>query len=324
MPVKNMQAFIDETLKTIQHQSHERWELLIIDDHSEDRTWKIIQAYKKDPRIHCWSNPKSGILPALQLGLSLAKGEFITRMDGDDLMPTKKLEWMSKKLMKSDSRTIVTGKVKYFSSQSVSQGYLNYESWLNERIERKDHWKWIYRECVVASPNWMMRTNEFKEIGGFEDLTYPEDYDMMLRCYQHGFRIESLKQTTLYWREHPARTSRNSKHYNQESFFRLKILRFLNFENIKGPVFLIGTMRKGKLTAKLLINKKVLFYWFGRSQEPDRKNIYGVPIQHIDHLPQAHQAKALISIFPEPSAKQNLEDFLNTKGFHPGINCWYL
>ncbi len=324
MPLKNMQAYLAETLKSIQQQSHALWELHIVDDHSEDDTMNIVRQFSEDERISYVTNTGNGIIPALQKAFAQCNGTMITRMDGDDLMPTHRLASMTHALARSGSKTMVTGKVKYFGESPVSEGYLKYEQWLNERIVQEDHWDWIYRECVVASPNWMMYKEALEAIGGFDELLYPEDYDLILRCYNHQFQIKGIHETTLLWREHPKRTSRNSQHYNQESFFALKIKRFLAFESQHKSLYLIGTMRKGKLAARCLLQENEAFQWFDRQQEGHRKKIYGQDIHDINLMPENKEAHALITVFPEDEERNVLESFLNNLGFEFGHNCWYL
>ena len=117
--------------------------------------------------------------------------------------------------------------VKYFGEKPISEGYLKYENWINEINLTGKQWQQVYRECVIASPNWMVRKSDLDNIGGFNDLIYPEDYHLVFKWYQNRFDIHTIPEVTLYWREHPERTSRNSEYYAQKSFFNLKIHQFI-------------------------------------------------------------------------------------------------
>ena len=172
LPFRNAAPWIKETIDSILLQSHQDWELLCINDHSEDETEDLIRKFN-DSRIRLVQNSGMGIIPALQTGLSSATGEFLTRMDADDLMPENKLRLLLSKASKD--RFVVTGKVQYFSEDKVSEGYKKYESWLNLRIENNDHFDHIYRECVIASPNWLVSTEIIRKDRIFEQLNYPED-----------------------------------------------------------------------------------------------------------------------------------------------------
>src|SRR5690606_4549742 len=139
MPLKNASQWVEETIQSILKQTHEDWELIVVDDHSEDHSIEIVSNYvHQDNRIQLFKNASKGIIPALQLAFEKASGTYITRMDADDIMPVNRLKLMVEQLQNLPDKAIVTGKVKYFSDTAVSPGYLKYEQWLNERVEQQD------------------------------------------------------------------------------------------------------------------------------------------------------------------------------------------
>lgn len=324
MPVKNVENYIEDCIHSIRSQSFPDWELIIVNDHSTDATLAFLNTFSsEDDRIQFHLNEGKGIIPALQLAFSLANADFITRFDGDDIMPDKRLALMVKALETSPAKTIVTGKVKYFSDQPISKGYLSYEAWLNDRIDQKDHWQWVYRECVIASPNWIMRRKELSAIGGFDGLTYPEDYDLVLRWNQHGFAVKALDEITLHWREHTARTSRNSEHYNQEYFFRLKVNHFVKHELGNCNLILWGTDTKAKLTAGILHELKIDFRWMGL-QESGSSSIHGHKIDHYTAIEGLADFKLLLAVYPPTAQRTKLESYLHNQRLVRGENYWYL
>ena len=275
-PFKNAAETIAETAQSILAQTHTNWEWILINDHSDQDELTVLENLLKDPRIRVFNNEGNGIVDALVTGEKHIQGTFVTRMDADDIMPTDKLESFLE-VLNNSSQHIVTGLVNYFSeSGPVSDGYRNYEKWLNDRVLEQDFYEHIYRECPVASANWCMRTSDHLACGGFQNLRYPEDYDLVFRWEKAGLQIKGLEKITHLWREHPLRTSRNSAHYAQESFFRLKISEFVTRE--KNPVALLGTGQKGRLTAKLLIEQGISFLWISHEPEKFPSGIYSVPI----------------------------------------------
>ncbi|MGB1730350.1 MAG: glycosyltransferase family 2 protein, partial [Crocinitomicaceae bacterium] len=164
-PFKDAAPFLKDCIDSICRQSHDSWQLIAIDDHSEDHSRAIIESYK-DPRIEIYTNKGKGILCALQTAQDHIKGNYVTRMDADDIMPDDKLKVLLEVLYASTSKTIATGLAKYFSGGEVSEGYRNYESWLNDTAQQGLFYERIYRECVVASPNWLMHRMDFDLIGG--------------------------------------------------------------------------------------------------------------------------------------------------------------
>ncbi|MFC3417401.1 glycosyltransferase family 2 protein [Algoriphagus hitonicola] len=168
IPFKNSAPWLSECLESIQSQTLSDFEVLGIDDHSEDQSRLIFEEFaKKDARFQIFQNPGDGIIPALEFAFFHSKGKMITRMDADDTMPERRLELMSNRLKRCDLRTVVTGKVLYFSEHEVSPGYLDYQSWLNDINMHGDQYANIYRECVIASPNWLTFRENIELVGGF-------------------------------------------------------------------------------------------------------------------------------------------------------------
>ena len=91
MPTYNRSNLVGETIESIQKQTYQYWELLIIDDGSDDNTAEVIKAIT-DQRIHYYKQPHYGMERARDLGLSKARGKLIGFMDSDDLWATTKLE----------------------------------------------------------------------------------------------------------------------------------------------------------------------------------------------------------------------------------------
>ena len=285
MPVKNAGSYLHDCLSSIRGQTFLFWRLIAINDHSTDDSLTILEmAASEDNRIHVLNNEGIGIIPALQLALKQCSAPYLSRMDADDLMPANKLELMVRALEKAPPKSIVTGKVKYFSNQPVSEGYQKYEQWLNERIDKVDHWEWVYRECVIASPNWMVRLDDMYEFGCFDGLIYPEDYHLVLNWFKQGFRIVSLPETTLLWREHPQRTSRNSDHYDQKHFFKLKILHYIYHQREDKPFILWGAGHKGRLASRLLDKYGMPFHWMDLLREGQEKTVDDHVITHFTNI----------------------------------------
>ena len=308
-----------DCIDSIRLQNHKDWELIAVNDHSTDVSKAIIESYR-DSRINVLENEGSGILPALQTAEKHLEGAFVTRMDADDIMPQNKLTALLKILVQKTNGVIATGTVKYFSSNNVSEGYRRYERWLNETANKQLFYKRIYRECVVASPNWMMRRSDFDIMNGFSLLTYPEDYDMVFHWRKHGFKIESCNECTHYWREHEDRISRNSKTYQQESFFRLKLGYFLQ-EFKEKDINLLGTEKKGILLAKMLQEQKIPFRWFTNVLKLVGQKKHDIILENISTLPPT--GVCISSIYPNKKQREDLECYLKITGYELGDNAHF-
>ena len=324
MPVKNAAIWLDECLLSIVEQSFTSWELIAVDDGSSDNSYAVLTQWAvRDARIRVVKNKEQGIIPALDTAYQLTQGSFITRMDADDKMPTNKLALFFENMNKANPKTIVTGWVNYFSDFPISKGYLAYEKWLNQRCNENDHWNHVYRECVVASANWMTHKSNIDAIGGFKSLIYPEDYHMVLKWKEKQLDIISINEITHLWREHPERTSRNSDDYQQEAFFSIKIKHFISHEiSSNDNLVVLGTGRKGKLTADLLQQNGIEFTWIENQEETtELKNKKVYPVKQMSLITNP---KVLIAVYPEDRIRQSIDRYLQNLNLSLGIGYWYL
>ena len=93
MPAYNGEKYIGEAIESIQKQSYQNWELIIVEDCSTDRTLSVIEGYLQDPRIKLFRNEHNlGIAASRNKAMELARGEYIAIQDDDDLSLPDRLE----------------------------------------------------------------------------------------------------------------------------------------------------------------------------------------------------------------------------------------
>ena len=106
MPVYNAELFLDKAIKSILEQSFKNFEFIIINDGSTDTSLEIIQRYKKiDNRIILINRENKGLIHSLNEGIENSKGEYIARMDADDISLSNRFEEQIK-LIKKDNADI--------------------------------------------------------------------------------------------------------------------------------------------------------------------------------------------------------------------------
>jgi hypothetical protein len=206
-------------------------------------------------------------------------------MDADDIMPEYKLERLKNKWVESGSGNVVTGKVRYFSDSEISAGYKDYEKWINSLVDEKSHWQNIYRECVIASANWLLHRDDLLNCGAFNPDVYPEDYDLVFRFFESGLVVAPIKKVLHYWREHPDRTSRTSPDYNQEAFFRLRVHYFLRLHyKAEKKLIILGAGIKGKLISNILGENGIIHNWIGQNESDKQLDIKEYGIDHSSQI----------------------------------------
>jgi glycosyltransferase involved in cell wall biosynthesis len=295
MPVKNAGPYLKSCLDSILAQTNTEWELVAVNDSSTDDSEAILIEYaEKHGNIRVVRSDGIGIVSALQKAHELSNGDFINRMDADDLMPVNKLELMAGSITEG---SVVTGKVSYFCDErEVGEGFLKYTDWLNGLMEEGDFWRDVYRECPVPSSAWMMHRADFERIGGFTSGLMPEDYDLAFRILKHKLRVIRLNQVVHHWRDSETRVSRNEKQYFPVAYLPLKVHYFLELHRDSNKTLVLwGAGTKGKLVAKELLERNVVFTWITNNEKKIGKDIYGVVLKS-DNEQELANGQIIISI----------------------------
>ncbi len=324
IPFKNTEAYIGECLTSILQQSYTNWETIIIDDASSDTSYKIVDDFaKSDARIKLLKNENSGIITALQLGYSHSNGSFITRMDSDDMMTTKRLEIMINNLIKHGKKHVAIGQVKYFRAEGISDGYAKYESWLNRLTQSGINYSEIYKECVIPSPCWMLHRDDFIACEGFNPDRYPEDYDLAFRFYKANFTCIPCDDVLLHWRDYSDRTSRTHENYAQNNFLDIKVHYFLelDYDNSR-PLTVWGAGTKGKSVAKLLIKHNIPFYWICDNPKKIGKHIYEQELFNFDYLAQLNKPQSIVTVANE-DAQEEIKSYFKTQDMQSMIDYFF-
>jgi len=324
LPVYNAIPYLKDCLDSILEQTATDWELLAIDDQSTDESWDILKAYaQKDDRIQCFQTIDKGIIPALRLAFDKSKGTLITRMDADDKMATNKLALLQEKLLQHGEGYVSTGLVKYFSTTTLGDGYRRYEEWINQLSIDDRHYEDLYRECVIASPCWMIHRSDLLKIGAFESNQYPEDYDLCFRFYKADFKIGAVYETLHFWRDHADRSSRNDPNYANQQYFNIKIPYFLTLDyDAQRPLVLWGAGKKGKQIARQLLEANTPFNWITNNPKKQGKEINGVILKSQQSLNQFTEPQLIVAI-AGPDDQREIQEYFNEQGWKAGSDYFF-
>lgn len=323
-PFKNTSHYLTECLDSIVNQTYKHWELLIIDDHSTDESYNIVLAFaEKDKRIKLIKNSGQGIIEALRLAYSESNGNYITRMDSDDIMHPEKLSVMLKDLQNHGKQHISLGLVKYFSEDGIGDGYAKYESWLNKLTQKGHNYQEIYKECVIPSPCWMIHRDDFDVCDAFYPNRYPEDYDLTFRFYKNEMRCIPTTSVLHYWRDYSTRASRTDDHYAENHFLELKIDYFLELNyDASRPLTIWGAGQKGKKVAKLLKQKGINFIWICDNPKKIGKHIYDELMYSFEHLNALEHPQCIVSV-ANTEAQLEIKTYFKTQQMESMIDYFF-
>ena len=109
IPVYNAEKFISDTIKSVVAQTYKDWELILVDDGSNDKSREIIDSFG-DERIKCVQNKsgRKGAAGARNYGISVAEGRYIAFLDADDIWRNEKLERTLAFLQKKEAAFVFT------------------------------------------------------------------------------------------------------------------------------------------------------------------------------------------------------------------------
>lgn len=198
MPVYNCELYIKEAVESILNQTFDDFEFLIIDDASTDDTVNIIKKYT-DSRIQLIEKPiNTGLTHSLNYGLNIAKGDFIARMDGDDISV---LQRFKKQIDFLDANPDVVLCGSFFSIIGTNDVIIVPEDYESIKLT-------MLKRCCIGHPTVMMRKAIFDKYSLNYDVTKEpaEDYDLWIKLLDKG-EIYNIQEVLLYYRLHISQVS---------------------------------------------------------------------------------------------------------------------
>lgn len=299
LPVRDGEGMVEAAIRSLLSQSFPDFELLVVDDGSEDRTWEVIRELAmEDARIRPIRQGPLGIVPALEQARRTARGRYLARMDADDIALAERLK-AQVDLMQRDSRIVLAGtQVAYFPREAVRVGALRYEGWINGLTDHASMVRDIFVECPIAHPTFLMRADAVGMVGGYRDRGWPEDYDLLLRLWEAGGRFGKVPTVLLKWRESPGRISRNHGVYTQEAFRRCKVHHLLRTHLSGGRgVVVWGAGPVGKAFAReLQLQGGTLTAFVDLDPRKIGQDIHGVPVIPPDRANEFRSAFSVAAV----------------------------
>lgn len=194
---KEDERLLRESIESILNQTYRDFEYIIILDYPDNDVHKsVIEEYAlKDDRIHFYINEKNmGLTDSLNRGLSLCHGEYIARMDADDISLPNRLERQMKYLEKNHYDLI--GGITEMINEN---GSLLYSIKSVPTDPKKINKALRYSQCI-AHPTWLGKKEVFEKNAGYRHMPLCEDYDFTLRAVLNGFVVSNLNEAVLKYR----------------------------------------------------------------------------------------------------------------------------
>ncbi|MCY4504763.1 MAG: glycosyltransferase family 2 protein [Hyphomicrobiales bacterium] len=190
LPTRNRAFCLGEAIDSIRAQTMDDWELIVVDDGSEDETGDLVRRYcARDSRIRYVRQPHGGAARALNTGLRLARGDYLHTQDDDDVAYAEML-------------------AKCTAFLDAHKAYWT----VSVRVHFRNTGKWERRESSLHLP-FFFRISAVRACGGWgEFYAIREDPALLLRARQRGYQ-EGRMEDTLYeyrWSSESSATQRGS------------------------------------------------------------------------------------------------------------------
>ena len=224
MSVYNSATFLTEAIESVLQQTFSDFEFIIINDGSSDKSDDIISSFK-DKRIVSVSNDgNKGLIYSLNRGISIAKGQYIARMDADDVCDKTRFQKQILEFEKDDKLVICGSLIKTFgkgNEEFISHMPTTYAQIISS----------IFFTCPFAHPSVMIKKEALLKLDVIyrEDYKHSEDYDLWSRLVFLG-NCKNIPEYLLNYRVHAGQVStiHEELKYSNVSKIQTNILSYFN------------------------------------------------------------------------------------------------
>ncbi|GEM_PF-154966 len=216
MPVFNTEKFLEESIRSIQHQTVSDWELIAVDDSSTDGSLELLRELaSEDTRIRVVAkDTNGGAGSCYNAALELARGDFLALMDSDDLSPPNRFE-KSLEILRSEPKVFLVGSSRmhvFEDGEKVSVEPLAQPvTPPTEETARRIATRLIFNS-IFLQPTVMARRSAWGSMR-YTSTRFAEDFEVFTQAVNIGWFAE-IPEPVGYYRMHPGQTTRRvaSKH----------------------------------------------------------------------------------------------------------------
>lgn len=207
MSVYNGEKTVGKAIESMLNQTYNNFEFIIINDCSKDQTLKILQEYKeKDNRIKILHNEKNlGLAASLNKGILKSTGDWIIRMDDDDISLSDRIEKQINFMQNNPDIDIFGGKAIFqdIDGNEVKSYSPNYPPTDTKEIE-----KLFYKTCPLMHNTICMRKKSIMDVGMYnKDFSGAEDYELWVRAWKSGLIIKNMNDILVRFTVNPRKNS---------------------------------------------------------------------------------------------------------------------
>ena len=214
IPSYNHEKYIKQCIDSVLKQSYPDFELIIIDDGSTDNSDAIIQSYN-DTRIIYLKQGNTGAHHAINRGLSLAKGEYLSILNSDDEYHPERLKRCIEVFNRNPDVDFISSWISIVDSAGKHLGtkraWENMEPWVikNKALTFSSSGNYqlnaLMSNFVSTTSNMLFRRSVYESVGGMRNLRFAHDWDFLLRVCSK-FNCHNIEDALLNYRIHNSNT----------------------------------------------------------------------------------------------------------------------
>lgn len=265
MPVYNVAPYLREAMDSILAQTFLDFELIVLDDCSPDNSAEILDTYTDERIVRYRGEKNVGLSNVLNVGMAMARGELIARMDSDDISTPERLATQVAYLDAHPEVDLCSCGMELFGAKQ--------ETWVREtNVEDVKITALFHSPILHASSMW--RREAFERVGlrFLQEMVPAEDYDMWTRAMAAGLRLVNIPQVMYLYRIHPSQaTTQTDKTARKDREVKSNYLRMLYPEQDMSDVDLLPTLMasdlgriKQSVVRLLEANKRAPFFEVAR------------------------------------------------------------
>lgn len=202
----NQRHFVQEAVESALSQAHPSTEIIAVDDASSDGTSEILEKYGNAIRLVKLAK-NQGPLAARNHGSSLATGEYLVFLDGDDVLMPWTLQ-VYERLIAAHSPKIILGRRFYFEGEVPRETAKN----VPEKIDYVNYSNWFQKDRMVAfgASNLVIHRATFWKVAGWSPGLFHLDVtDLLLKLGLSGNALVVLAPATVWYRRHSGSVTRD-------------------------------------------------------------------------------------------------------------------
>jgi len=319
LPFFNAGKTLFRAAESILGQEFAHWECILVDNNSTDGSREIaLSLERKDSRFRLISEKRQGVMFASNRGYKSAIGEYIARMDADDVARPERLGLQFDFLNQNPAYGAVAGLVEHVGDPETTGGFRRFVEWNNSVVSYEEIYNRRFIEAPIVNPTAMWRRQTMDRFGPYRSGDFPEDYEMWLRWLDGGVKIAKVPRVVLDWYDSEERLTRTDPIYSDRAFYEIKsryLAKWLSENNAHHPgVWIWGASRISRRRAKILEEKGVRIDAFidtKKSRQLDREVIY------YEDLPPAGKG-FILTYIRQMNNREKIQTFLEERGYVEG------